>query len=77
MAKRKRAWEPPEFEHSLHGPIPVEVVENLVDEEGKACEGIAHVYDRTIRLKSELPDLAMRIALIHEWGHMLLRDSGF
>lgn len=72
---RKRSWEPPEFEWTQLGPVPVEMAENIEDE-GKRLAGQAEPYGRRITLDSELPEMAMRVVHFHEWIHIVLYDAG-
>jgi hypothetical protein len=73
----RREWPPP-FEWSQHGPVPVEIVQNLIDPEAGPgrLAGMFSPYERVIQLDSELPDRPMRVVLHHEWLHMALHDAG-
>jgi hypothetical protein len=72
-----KAWEPPLFEWSQHGPIPITLEEHIEDEETRRrLAGEAAPYDRTIRLDSGLPDLALLVVHFHEWLHIVYYDAG-
>ncbi len=76
MSKRK--WEPPEFEWSQLGPIPVDMADGIKDENGDALDGFAMRKARRIVLDSNLaPGLDTRLALTHEWLHVALYDLGW
>jgi hypothetical protein len=72
----KRLWEPPEFEWTQLGAVPVEMTELLKDDDGARLAGCAEMYGRKIVLDSELPLQSTRVILNHEWGHLVLHDAG-
>lgn len=72
---RKRAWEPPAFEWTQLGPIPVELSDRIEDE-GQRLAGLASLYERRITLDSGLDDQALRVVAMHELLHVFLHDAG-
>jgi hypothetical protein len=74
--RRRKGWEPPLFEWSQLGPIPVEVKPALRNTDGAEADGLADVYGRKIELNADTPELAARIALVHEWLHVVFWDAG-
>lgn len=71
----RRAWEPPLFEWSQLGPVPVELVPELT-EDGQSLAGCAYIQTRRVALDSTLEDSAMRVVLYHELLHLWLHDAG-
>jgi hypothetical protein len=71
----RRAWEPPLFEWTQLGPVPVELAETL-EHNGERLAGFAMVYQRRVVLDSALADQAMRVVYLHEMLHLWLHDAG-
>jgi hypothetical protein len=75
--RRRKGWEPPLFEWSQLGPIPVHLVpeDDPALDEGKSW-GMADLAERVIYLDSSLPSQQMRVVLHHEWMHFVIQDAG-
>lgn len=71
----RTAWEPPLFEWTQLGPVPIELTPNLV-EDGKQLAGCAYIQERRVMLDSELEDQPLRVVLWHELLHIWLHDAG-
>jgi hypothetical protein len=73
----RRGWEPPLFEWSQLGPVPV----HLVDPDDPILEnakdwGRCDLNERVIYLDNSLSEKMMRVTLTHEWLHFAALDSG-
>jgi len=72
----RRAWEPPLFEWTQLGPVPIELSDAVTDDTGNKLAGCALIYDRRVILDSGLEDRAMRVVHYHEMVHLWLHDAG-
>jgi Zn-dependent peptidase ImmA (M78 family) len=74
---RRKLWTPPRYEWSQLGPVRVEVVKDLRDEEtGERLSGLALRDARRILIHRDLEPQPMRLTLAHEWLHLVLHDIG-
>lgn len=71
----RRAWEPPLFEWTQLGPVPIELSDHIEDD-GQRLAGVAMTYERRITVDSGLEDQALRVVTWHELLHLWLHDAG-
>ena len=71
----RRAWEPPLFEWSQLGPVPI-VLAPEVTINDEALLGYSDTLERVIALDSTLEDRHLRVVHFHELLHLWLYDAG-
>lgn len=74
MSRKPPAF--PALVMGLGGPIAVEVVDRLTDEDGGHCWGIWHPPQRKVRIEKNPSRDHMWATLYHELTHAALDDSG-
>ena len=72
----KSVPEIPATVYSILGPIPVEVVPELVSADGDPLLGKWVPEDRVIKLRGDVSPLTMYVTLWHESIHAWLWDAG-